>query len=135
VSQRLFLLAAGGVLFWAATALPVWLLGGGDLVLLHSGTAGLLCLLPALLTLAWAEWTSRKDPRQVPLVILGGTCVRLFGVLIAGFLLLQTVPLYREQDGFLIWLLVFYLFTLALEMTLLLKARPHPDGSAGADRG
>jgi hypothetical protein len=127
VSQRLLLLVALTLLFWAVTALPVWLLLS-DLALLHASTAALLCLVPGMLTLVWAERTSRKDPQQLLIVALGGTGVRMFGVLVAGILLVQTVPLYREQDGFLIWLLVFYLFTLALEMTLLLKARPHADG-------
>jgi hypothetical protein len=131
VTQRLLILVAGTLLFWAATALPVWLLGS-DLALLHATTAALLCLVPGIFTLVWAERTSRKDPQQMLLVVLGGTGVRMFGVLLAGILLVQMVPPYREQDSFLIWLLVFYLFTLALEMTLLLKARPHADGpSAG----
>lgn len=66
----------------------------------------------------------------MPIIILGATGLRMFGVLATGILLLQTVPLFREQEGFLIWLIVCYLYTLALEMTLLLKGRSRPDGSA-----
>jgi hypothetical protein len=130
VSQRLFLLSAGTLLLWVATALPVWLLGG-EWALLHAGTAALLCLVPCLLTLVWVERTGQKQPQQMLLAALGATGVRMFGVLGVGIVLVQAVPPFRGQDGFLIWLLIFYLFTLALEMTLLLTARPSPDGSAG----
>ena len=80
-------------------------------------------LVPGVLTLLWLGWTTSKNPQQLLIVALGSTGIRMFGVLLAGFLLVQTVPLYREQGGFLIWLLVFYLFTLTLEMVLLLKSR------------
>jgi hypothetical protein len=130
VNRRLLLLAGATGLLWALTALPVWLLGGGgDRTLIHSGTALLLCLLPALLTLAWADWTSSRDPQQIVLVVLGGTGVRMFVVLLAGLLLVLLVPLFREGGWFLVWLLVFYLTTLTLEMTLLLKGRSGTGGS------
>jgi hypothetical protein len=38
--------------------------------------------------------------------------------------------LFRIESGFLIWLIVFYLFTLALEMYLLLQDRPRIDNPA-----
>ena len=40
--------------------------------------------------------------------------------------LVFSVPLFA-QGRFLIWLLVFYFFTLALELTLLLRGRPSSD--------
>jgi hypothetical protein len=126
----LLILVAGSALFWVVTALPARRLGGGDLALLYSGTAVLLCLVPGVLTLLWAGWVQRNDPQQMPLMVLGATGLRMFGVLLVGFLIWQTATIYREQDGFLIWLLVNYLFTLALEMTLLLKGRSHPGGSS-----
>jgi hypothetical protein len=129
VKQRVLLLIAGTALFWVLSAIPVRHLGGGELTLLYSATSLLLCLLPAVATLVWLDATARKDPSQVLLVVLGATGVRMFFVLVAGILLLFTVPLYREQSGFLMWLLVSYLFTLALEMTLLLKGWSRPDGS------
>ena len=46
----------------------------------------------------------------------------MFGVLAVALILMTYVPLFA-QGRFLIWLVVFYLFTLTLEMTLLL-----PDG-------
>jgi hypothetical protein len=124
VRQRLLTLIAGTVGLWVLTAIPVKHLGGGNLALVYSVTALLLCLVPGVLTLLWVGWTTSKNPQQLVLVALGSTGVRLFGVLLVGLLLVQMVPLYTEQNGFLLWLLVFYLFTLALEMVLLLKAAP-----------
>ena len=128
--QRLLILIVAAAAFWVLTAIPAKHLGGGNLALVYSGAAMLLCLVPGLLTLLWAGWVERTDPGQMPIMILGATGLRMFGVLATGILLLQTVPLFREQEGFLIWLIVCYLYTLALEMTLLLKGRSRPDGSA-----
>lgn len=122
-------LVIGAAVFWALVAVPVRYLFGGELTYLYSGTALLLCLVPGLLTLVWANWTAGKDPQQLPMVVLGATGVRLFGVLAVAFLLVQNVPLYREEGGFLYWLVVCYLFTLALEMYLLLSGRSRPDRS------
>jgi hypothetical protein len=124
--RRVLILVGGSLTFWVLTAIPVKHLGGGDLALLHSATAMLLCLAPGVLTMLWLNWSSNKDPQQLVLAALGSTGVRLFGVALAGLLLVQTVPIYRDQEGFLIWLLVSYLFTLALEMVLILKAAPRP---------
>jgi hypothetical protein len=123
VKSRPLLLIAGGLAFWLVTGLPARHLGGGDLAVLHSGTAVLLCLVPAAATLAWASRAARRDPQQELTVILGSTGVRLFGVLIVALLLYTQVPLYQGHEGFWFWLLASYLFTLALEMTLLLGSR------------
>lgn len=125
MSGRVLLLLAGAGAFWLLTALPARHLGGGDYALVYSGTALLLCLVPALLTLLWASWAYRRDPSQQVNVALGATGVRLFGVLLGAMLLYQNVPLYREAEGFWTWLLVCYFFVLALELGLLLAGRPH----------
>jgi hypothetical protein len=125
--RRLLILIAGSLLFWALAAVPVTYLGGDDLAWVHSGTALLLCVVPAAATLAWLSWTQKQDAAQQLTALLGATGVRLFGVLLVALWLYSAVPLYRGQDGFLIWLIVCYLFTLALEMTLLLLGRPRPD--------
>jgi hypothetical protein len=111
------------------TALPARHLGGGDLALIHSGAAILLCLVPALATLAWSMHALKRDPQQQFAVILGGTGLRLFGVTLAGFVLSSAGPAaFRGQDAFWAWLVASYLFVLALEMALLLRALPRPDG-------
>jgi hypothetical protein len=130
VIRRLSLLVAGSLLFWVLAAVPVNYLGGGDVTWRFSGTALLLCLVPGLITLAWASRADGQDAGQQLTALLGATGVRLFGVLLVALYLYLDVPPYRGQDGFLVWLIVCYLFTLALEMTLLLKGRPRPDSPA-----
>jgi hypothetical protein len=130
VSRRLSLLTGGCLAFWLLTALPARHLGGGDLAVVYAGTAVLLCLAPAVATLLWAGHAARHDPQQEVLVVLGSTGVRLFGVVLAAWLLHSLVPLYQEQGGFWLWLLAAYLFTLALEVTLLVAGRPRADGPA-----
>jgi hypothetical protein len=124
----LLVLIAASSAFWLLAALPARLLGGGNRAVAHSGTALLLCLVPTAATLAWAGWAFEQGPEQQVLVVLGGTGLRLFGVLAAGSALYYGVPYYREPAGFLTWLVVCYLFTLALEMVLLLGGRPTTRG-------
>jgi hypothetical protein len=133
VSRRLLLLFAGCAAFWLLAALPARHFGGGDLAVAYSGTALLLCFVPAALTLAWAAWAMRQDAQQQLLLVIGGGGVRMFFVLLAGLLLTQYVPFYREQTAFLFWLLAAYLFTLALEVALLLAARSSAAGGKGVE--
>jgi hypothetical protein len=122
--RRVLLLIAGSLALWLVVALPARMLGGGDAAIIFSGTALLLCLVPAVGTLIWATWSLRKHSEQQLMMILGGTGLRMFFVLGVGLLISLAVPYYQEQTGFWIWLLVFYLITLALEMGLMLTIRP-----------
>jgi hypothetical protein len=72
---------------------------------------------------------SRSADQQL-LLVLGGTGVRLLFVLGFGLGIYGTIP-YFQQPSFWIWLLVFYLFTLALETVLL---RGGQAVSCGSDR-
>jgi hypothetical protein len=125
MTGRLVLLIAACGAFWLLAGLPARLLGGGDAALTYSGTALLVCLVPAVLTLAWAGRALRGAPDQQLVAILGGTGLRLFFVLGVAWLLYSWVPHYREREGFWVWLLVAYLFTLAVELALLLAGRAH----------
>jgi len=131
VIGRVLLLIGGSLAFCLLTALPARHLGGGDLAVLYSGTTVLLCLVPAVATLLWSALAEKKNPQQVPLVVLGGTGVRMFGVLLAAWFLYTSLPVFREQAGFWTWLLVNYLFILALEMALLLGGRTRPVSQPG----
>jgi hypothetical protein len=129
VIQRLLYLFAGCAAFWLLTGLPARMLGGGEATVACSGTAMLLCFVPAALTLAWAGWAIHQDAQQLLLLVVGGGGVRMFFVLLAGLLLTSYVPFYQERAGeFLFWLLAAYLFTLALEMVLILAGRSKPRG-------
>jgi hypothetical protein len=121
VKRRVGILIAGALLLWAAAAYPGRLLGG-DAALVYSGVAVGLCLLPTVFTLFWADWASRQTPEQQLTMILGGTGVRMVIVLGVGLLLYILVP-YFQQQSFWLWLLIFYLFTLGLEMVLIVRSR------------
>jgi hypothetical protein len=122
--RRVLWLIAGSLAFWLLLALPARMLGGGDKAIIFSGTALLLCLVPAVGTLIWTAWGLQARPEQQLTMILGSTGLRVFLVLGAGLLISKCIPYYEEQTSFWIWLLVLYLFTLALEMGLLLNVRP-----------
>lgn len=119
---------AAPLALWVLLAVPVKYLADDENAWAHSGVAMLLCLVPAALTFVWADRTIRRDPQQGAMILLGSTGVRLFGVLVVALLLMNGVPLF-SMGRFLIWLVVFYLFTLALEMTLLLTGRTSPDSN------
>jgi hypothetical protein len=124
VIRRVLFIVGGCAVFWLLVGLPARRLGGGDAAAVFLGTALLLCLAPALATLVWGEWALQQSPDKQLILVLGGTAVRMAFVLLTGWMLYQWAPYYQRQAGFLIWLLVGYLFTLALEMTLLLAGRP-----------
>src|SRR5262249_9520169 len=126
--RRLALLLGGSLALWLLAALParaVW----GDVAVIHSGTAVLLCLVPAAATLLWADRAASPGPHHQFFALLGGTRVRLFVVLAGALALQQWVPYFGEQPGFWVWLLLFYFATLALELTLVLARRGAPSGS------
>jgi hypothetical protein len=118
--SRLAILIGGVLALWVLAALPARYLWG-DWVLAYSGTAMLLCLVPAAATLLWTGWALRRSPEQQLAVVLGGTGVRLFVVACGALALDRLIPYFQEHKGFLIWwVLVFYLFTLGLETVLVL---------------
>jgi hypothetical protein len=124
VSRRVLVLIGAVAAFWLLVALPARHFGGGDDAVVQSALAALLCLVPATAVMIWADWAFGQSAEQQLYVVLGGGGVRLFFVLGVAFLLSEIAGLYRGQIGFWIWLGVFYLFTLALEIVLLLKMQP-----------
>lgn len=121
--RRLLFLFGGCAAFGLLVALPARHLGGGDSAVVYIGTALLLCVVPAAVTLIWGETALRQTAEKQLVLLAGGTGFRMAFVLLAGWTLYQWVP-YYERSGFLIWLAVCYLFTLALDMALLLAGRP-----------
>jgi hypothetical protein len=95
-----------------------------DSLLVCSLAALALCLVPSVLTFLWANWGLQQAPDQQLAAVLGGTGVRMFFVLGVGLLLSTTVPYLREyQLTFWLWVLLYYLATLALEIVLLMWAQ------------
>jgi hypothetical protein len=127
VKRRLAWFLAGSLAFWAVAAGLAFVLWDGVAVA-YSSAAAALCLLPSVVTFLWTARGLAQSPEQQLLAALGGTGVRMFFVLGAGLLLTHTVPYFAErQQSFWFWLLVFYLFNLALEMSLLVAGRPLAD--------
>jgi hypothetical protein len=122
VRKRLAWLIAGTLGLWAVVAYPAQRFAG-DGALLYCTVASGLCLLPAAGTLVWSEWASRRSTEQQLLTVLGGTGLRMAVVLGVGLALYTLVPFFG-RSSFWIWVLVFYLFTLAFEIVLLTGARP-----------
>jgi hypothetical protein len=118
VIRTVALLLGGTVAFWLVTAYPTYLLGGEE-ALAYSATAAALCLLPMAGTLLWANWALRGTPEQALAAVMGGTGLRMVFVIGVAIALHQAAP-YFHSRGFLLWVIVFYLMTLTLEMGLLL---------------
>jgi hypothetical protein len=122
--RRLAVFLGASLAFWVLVAVParhLW----GDTALTYSAVALGLCLVPTAATLAWAGRALNGPAEQQLLLVVGGTGIRMFAVLLAGLVLYLRVEYFQKEHGFWIWILVFYLFTLALEMALILSARPN----------
>lgn len=122
MSARVLVFVLVTLVFWLLVVLPARWLGGGDLAVIQGGTAALLCLIPGVVAMVLAELV-KDQPNQQVTVALASTSLRMFFVLGATFLLAQAMPVYYGVVSFWIWVLVFYLFTLAVETFLLLVNR------------
>lgn len=120
MSRQLGLLIGLTVLVWVLLAIPARRLVG-DEQLNYSAVALALCLVPTSATLAWSHWAFRQSAEQQLMMVLGGSGVRVFVVLGVALALHEMIPYFQRQSGFWGWILFFYLFTLALEMTLLVR--------------
>jgi hypothetical protein len=122
VIRRIGILIGSTVALWLLLGLPArnfW----HEAELVYSGVAAALCLVPTCATLAWSCWAWTQAPEMQMVAVLGGTGIRLFGVLAGAAALHSGVLYFRAHPGFWTWVLVFYLFTLALEIILLLSGR------------
>jgi hypothetical protein len=139
MKRGLQLLAGGTLAFWLAISFPVYRIGG-EVSLATATLAGLLCLVPTSLTMLWAGWARDQSPHRQLAMLLGGTGLRMVVVLGAGLLLSPhypaavieglrlaagptwTPPSELTVTSWWVWLMVFYLVTLALEVGILAAA-------------
>jgi hypothetical protein len=126
VIKNLLWLIGGTAAFCALVTFPVRLLAERnewerpELTVRWSTTAGLLCLVPTALTLVWTSRACLGRPEQQLLAVMGSTGVRLLAVLGGALVLFMGVEGY-EYQRFWIFVVVYYLFTLALEMVLIAR--------------
>jgi hypothetical protein len=129
VTKGLLGLVGGTLLFCGLTTYPVRLLGEKqgwerpELTYLWGVTAAALCLVPTALTLVWTRRAHKGRPEQQLLAVMGGTGVRLLVVLGGALILFLAVEEFAYQR-FWIFVVVYYLFTLALEMVLVVRGTP-----------
>ncbi len=127
--KGLLWLVGGTVVFAALVTYPARLLAERqqwdrpELTILWSATAALLCLVPTVLTLAWTRWAYAAQPEQQVVAILGGTAVRMAFVIAAAMALFLGLKEF-EYQRFWVFVVVYYLFTLALEMVLIVRGAP-----------
>jgi hypothetical protein len=117
--RELVKLWAGSGAVWLVLAVPAWLLTGPQALLDTAAACG-LCLVPMSLTMAWAHWAFGTSPEQQLAAVMGGTGVRLL-VTVAGSIGLYFAVEALQRPAFLIWVVVFYLATLALEVVLVVR--------------
>lgn len=134
MKQRIGWLIGGSLAFWLVSvslAHLLWresvvlsTLGSGSVprVLMDSVVALLLCLFPTVAVLVWASKAPATSPSQRMIQMLGSGGLRMASVLGMGMLLYSQVPEFQGQPSFWVWVLIFYLVTLVLEIIAL--ARP-----------
>lgn len=121
MKRRLLLLSATTALVLVVVGYPALRLGGAQ-ALAYAAVAAALCLVPSAGSLLWSSWALDAAPEQQLIAVLGGTGLRM-AVVLAGGLGLYAWFGYFRDTSFWVWLLAFYLVTLATEMTLLLAGR------------
>jgi hypothetical protein len=97
--------------------LPAWFIAGREGVIGLSAAA-VLCVIPGLVVF-WIAASFGAAGTEVPLVILGGTALRMVFVLL-GMVIVQSLDPRLGFREFIVWLLVFYLVLLAVETCLVL---------------
>ena len=135
MTRRVLLLAGGTVAFWVLTGVPAGFLVGEEQLYFSAIAAG-LCLVPATLTLILNDAFRHRPPEERLVVILGSVALRLGLTLGGGLLLYFLLPWFHRPDAdprslnkpalwFWVWILGFYLLTLAGETGLVfVSTRP-----------
>lgn len=116
VSADIFRLVVASLLFALVLAGPAWLVAESK-GLIGLAAATVLCTLPGCLVVAFKGLVGDS---QATLVLAAGG-VRMFFVLLGALTARFVVDGYGLKEFF-IWLILFYLFTLALETKSLLGA-------------
>jgi hypothetical protein len=122
VKTQVLTLVGGSLIFAGAVVFVSTLLWPDAPIPLYSSVALGLCLVPTLATLVWAGWGLTGSPEQQLLTLFGGMGLRMVLVLGLGLTLYYLVSTF-QRTTFWIVILIFYLFTLGLEIVLLLSLK------------
>ncbi len=104
---------------------PAWFIAGREGIIGLS-TAAILCVVPGLVVF-WIAANFGVAGSEVPLVILGGTLLRMVFVFL-GMVIAQTLDPRLGFREFVVWLLVFYLVLLGVETCLVLLSSASSGG-------
>ena len=123
VSVDVFRLVVASLVFALVLAGPAWLVAG-DKGLVGLSVAAVLCTLPGCLVV---EFKGLVGDSQATLVLAAGG-LRMFFVLLGALMAKFVVEGYGLKEFF-VWLILFYLFTLALETKSLLSVKSESETS------
>jgi hypothetical protein len=119
----------GSAVLWVLLSYPAYLLGGVE-GLRFSAVAAVLCMVPTAGTLLWCDLVLGGSPEQQLMAVFGGTAIRI--IFVVGIAMI----LYQEREefhstAFWLWIIVFYLATLTLEMILVVRRQAALDKAPG----
>jgi hypothetical protein len=128
----LWFVVAGGVLAYRANRDQGLDLATEEnkMLLLQTGVAALLCLVPTAVTLLWCDLVLGGSPEQQLAAVFGGTGLRMVFVVAVGMVLYFNFEAFNRTD-FWLWVILFYLATLTLEMALVLRRQGALDKKRG----
>lgn len=127
VSSEVFRLVVASVVFALVLAGPAWLLAGSK-GLIGLAVAALLCTIPGCLVVAFKGLFGGS---QATLILAPGG-LRIFFVFLGALGAKFVVSGYGLKE-FYVWLILFYLFMLALETKSVLTAKSKPKQRSEAD--
>lgn len=114
-TKSLLILLTSGFFFWALLIVPAWLVA--DLRgVIGLTISGMLCLLPGCIALGFKAWLGSSQSAYV--LVAGG--LRL-GFVLAGALGAKFAWPEFGLKEFFIWLVLYYLFVLAIETWLTVR--------------
>jgi hypothetical protein len=120
---KVLLLVGVTVIAWLASV-PAVVAIDGSAHWLAGSVAAVLCLVPAMGTLAMLGLTENRSPVAALGAVLIAPLLRLIVVCVAGGLLWRVVPELRDAPlRFGGWVLAFYLITLVAETVLALPSK------------
>ena len=123
--------------YFLAGVLAGWLLlaGGGyalsqDYGLICAGVAGLICIIPTMMSLSMTLWSNGKSGSEQLMAVVAGMGVRMMTVLGVSLAVFLTVPFFREEKSqeltYWAFVLIGYLGTLALETIVSVRHAKQP---------